>query len=165
MSFNKDYSVPAEGLKNWFLEDEVIKISTELAALQVHVRFVDPEHLHQGQNLQLLMVSVINRMSANIRQILEIREKNAKENRDVTIFEEHLIEAKYAEHRSLMAGLPDWDDLSNIHKTCDDKEFFLELTNHISSRVSGTQKKLNKLKNLKKNYSLKKLIHWKQILR
>jgi hypothetical protein len=42
MSFNKDYSVPAEGQKIGFLEDEVIKISTELAALQVYVRAPSP---------------------------------------------------------------------------------------------------------------------------
>jgi hypothetical protein len=50
-----------------------------------------------------------------------------------------------------MADIPDWSTLNNCRKVCDAKKFFSELTNHISARVSGTQKKLNRYKNLKKN--------------
>jgi hypothetical protein len=40
---------------------------------------------------------------------------------------------------------------------CDSKNFFTELAIHISKRVSATQKKLNKFKNLRKNLLIKEI--------
>jgi hypothetical protein len=145
LSFKHKKSAQVEGLKNWFMDDEAVKISTELAALQVYTRFLNPE---ENNRVLALLPEKVNQMSANIVQIMKIKEEIAKKYDGECNFENHLVDARIAEHRTLMADIPDWLTLSNLSKTCDDKEFFVELIEHISRKVSGTQKKLNRNKNL-----------------
>jgi hypothetical protein len=137
LNFHNERTAVADGLKNWFLDDETIKISTEIAALQVYSKFINPNN-HQQLNHSL--VNAINTMTANIVQVLKIRENQAKKYDGTSAFDEHLLEAKYAEHRALMAELPDWSVLEQCSKMCDSKNFFTELAVHISKRVSATQK-------------------------
>jgi hypothetical protein len=145
INFNTVKTAAADGLKSWFLDDELVKISTEIAALQVYSKYIN---LDVHQQLHRSIVTALNSMAANITQIFKIREDIALKYNGANNFENLLLEAKYAEHRVLMADIPDWSILNNCRKVCDAKNFFSELTNHISARVSGTQKKLNRYKNL-----------------
>jgi hypothetical protein len=154
LKINCQKKVAAEGLKNWFLHDKTIKISTEIAALQVYAMHIN---FDTNQQLQVTLRNAIDAMTANICQIFKVREEISKNYDGSNDFNQHLIAAKYGEHGLLMADLPDWNTLNNFPKLCDDKKFFMDLTTHISSRVAGTQKKLNKLKNFFKKLLMEEI--------
>jgi hypothetical protein len=145
INFHDKPRATGTGIKNWFLCDETIKITTEISALQVYEKFLDD---NARNRYRVPLVTAINAMTANISQILKLREDEAMKYDGSSEFDQLILEAKYAEHRALLAELPDWDTLNNCGKTCDDKIFFVELINHISEKVAGTQKKLNRHKNL-----------------
>jgi exonuclease III len=133
-----------EGLKSWFLEDDLVRMSTELAALQTYSFYLDRNIHPQTANL---LVNAINVLTANITQCLSIKREHASNYTGESEFNDLLMSAKVAEHKLALESVPDWDTLCSLDKTIDDKEFFLALTNHVSDRVSAVQHKLNKYKN------------------
>jgi hypothetical protein len=49
-----------------------------------------------------------------------------------------------------MEDVPPWAALGRLKKKCDEKEFFIALTDRITDKVSSMQNKLNRFKNKKK---------------
>jgi hypothetical protein len=141
LSFRPGENRKQHGLRNWFLDDDMVRMSTELAALQSYSTFIDRnEHPDTVERL----TECINSMTANIIQCLSIKRKHALNYTGESEFNELLLAARVTEHKIQLDSVPHWDTLSNSKKTVDDKEFFLALTNHISDRVSVV---LNKYKN------------------
>jgi exonuclease III len=148
-TFKKDKS-----LKNWFLEEEEVKISTELAALQIYIRSIDRA---ENPVLHEQLITAVNSINVIMLRVLELREQIAKNYNGNMDFENLLLSALYAEHREIMDGLPEFLVINAAKRVCSNKEFFMDLTSHVSLRVSGVQRKLNKLKNLKKNLLIKEI--------
>jgi hypothetical protein len=148
-NFKKDKS-----LKNWFLDEEEVKISTELAALQVYIRTIDRT---ENPILHDRLIAAVNSINVIMLRVLELREQIAKNYNGHLDFENHLLSALYAEHKEIMDGLPNFAVINAEKKLCSNKEFFMDLTSHVSQRVSGVQRKLNKYKNLNKNLLMKEI--------
>jgi hypothetical protein len=127
-----------EGLKSWFLDDDLVRMSTELAALQTYSFYID-RNIHLDTANQL--VNAINILTANITQCLSIKSEHASNYTGESEFNDLLLSAKVAEHKLALESVPDWDTLCSLSRTIDDKEFFLALTNHVLDRVSTPQAK------------------------
>jgi exonuclease III len=148
LKFNKEKSKISGGLKNWFLDDDLVRMSTEIATLQVYSNAIIRE-----ENLQIFntLFESINTLVANFAQCLQLKEKITTNIETELMFENTLLAAKIGEHNATIDQLPNWETLSNCSKIVCDKEFFRALTDRISEQVSRVQSKLNKYKNQKKN--------------
>jgi exonuclease III len=144
-----------KGLKNWYLDDELVKMSTELSVLQIFLNAIDnrtPEDINYNQ----ILTNAVNMLSNIFRQCLKLRETIDSQYGNENTYEKLLLAARIREHKLIMEELPDWEILNSLSKRCNDKEFFTALTDRISEKVSGTQQKLNKFKNIRKKKLLEK---------
>jgi hypothetical protein len=121
LHFNSDKNFKKDkSLKNWFLDEEVVKISTELAALQVYIRTID-----RTENLILheRLITAVNSISVIMLRVLELREQIAKNYNGHLDFENHLLSALYAEHKEIMDGLPNFVVINAAKKLCSNQCF------------------------------------------
>jgi exonuclease III len=84
-NFKKDKS-----LKNWFLDEEEVKISTELATLQVYIRTIDRT---ENPILHDRLITAVNSINVIMLRVLELREQIAKNYNGHLDFENHLLSA------------------------------------------------------------------------
>jgi exonuclease III len=154
LKFNKDRSKSTGGLKNWFLDDDLIRMSTEIAALQVYSNAIIRDENPQIFNA---LFESSNTLVANCTQCLQLKEKITTNIETELVFEQTLLAAKIGEHNATIDQLPNWETLSNCSKMVCDKEFFQALTDRISEQMSRVQCKLNKHKNQKKNMLIKEI--------
>jgi exonuclease III len=142
-------------LKNWFLDEPVIKMSAELAALQVYSRAINPQQNDETVNLLRVKINILTANIISYTQLLEKVALNVENNNE---YLDLMLAAKCGEHEATLNELPNWDSLSDMPKTCTDGEFFIALTDRISEKVSKIQNKLNRYKNIKKSQLEKILI-------
>jgi exonuclease III len=154
LKFHNEKSQTTGGLRNWFLDDDLIRMSTERAALQVYSRAIS-----QAENAQIVnaLSEAINTLVANINQCLQLKEKIECNLTNDCEFEKTLLAAKIGEHKATLDQIPNWDELNNCSKNCCDKDFFMAFTDRISDQVSRVQSKLNKFKNKRKNALIKEI--------
>jgi hypothetical protein len=89
-------------------------------------------------------------MSVYLIDALNIRERIALNYGNDNNFLEMLLAAKITEFAESMDRLPSWYDLSQAENAYNPKELFIALTDRITEKVSGVQRKLCRFKNLKK---------------
>jgi exonuclease III len=107
---NKEF-IPSKGLKNWFLEDEIVGMSTELAALQVYSKAIDPEVHPQICNE---LSHKINRLVELTKQCLQLKEAIALNVTGNANFQELLLAAKISDFKAERELLPEWDNLEGL---------------------------------------------------
>jgi hypothetical protein len=69
INFNNVKIAAADGLKSWFLEDELVKISTKIAALQVYNKYIG---IDVHQQLHLSIATALNSMAQTLRKSLKL---------------------------------------------------------------------------------------------
>jgi exonuclease III len=95
-------------LKNWFLEDPLIKMSTELSALQVYSYAICPEYEENVPILANIRLA-INQLTANFLSAMQLKEKMAQNPLENNNLDELLLEARIGEHNLIFDGIPSWD--------------------------------------------------------
>jgi hypothetical protein len=79
-------------------------------------------------------------------------------------FDEMLLAAKIGEFADNLENLPNWETLCHFNNRVNIKDLFCAITDRITDKVSGMQKKLCRFKNMKKVTWKKKSKIWEKII-
>jgi hypothetical protein len=132
---------------NWFLDEPLVKMAAELAALQVFSNSINNvAHTDTVNNLRLS----INTLTAKILDCISLKEKLALAIMEDNATDELLLAAKYTEFNEILECLPSWEQLNACQNLYSGSEVFNAITERITEKVSNIQRKLTKFKNIKK---------------
>jgi hypothetical protein len=140
-------------ITNWFLDDPLVRMTTELSCLQVYANSLTDDHIEIKQQL----VRSINIMTNLLLESTNLKEKIALNFGADNNFDEMLLAAKISEFADNLENLPNWETLCQFNNRVNSKDLFCAITDRITDKVSGMQKKLCRFKNMKKSNLEKKI--------
>jgi hypothetical protein len=91
----------------------------------------------------------INVLTAKILECINLKEKIALNYGNDNSMNEMLLAAAVTEFNENLERVPAWDILDSCNMKFTGKEIFVALTERLTEKVSGTQIKLTKFKNIK----------------
>jgi hypothetical protein len=127
-------------------------MSSELAALQIYSSVVN-ENVHA--ELHAGLAGSINLLTAKLLDCLNIKEKIALNYGNDNSMNDMLLAACMTEFNECLERVPTWEILDSCTMKNTGKEIFVALTDRLTDKVSGMQRKLTKFKNIKKTVNTK----------